>query len=145
MTSPQNWDQAHYGPGGADKGGGPGPDQPAGPPRNGFGVAALTLGLIAAVLFWTVFGGILLGLLAVIFGILGFRRGKRGEATNGTLAMVGTVIGALAFLASGAILAFVLSVVSSGNYDELQDCVQNAGTSAEQEKCQEDFIDSVVK
>ncbi|HWM37751.1 MAG TPA: DUF4190 domain-containing protein [Streptomyces sp.] len=145
MTTPQNWDQAHYGPGGADKGGGPGADQPAGPPRNGFGVAALTLGLIAAVLFWTVFGGLLLGLLAVIFGILGFRRGKRGEATNGTLAMVGTVIGALAFLASGAILAFVLTVFSSGDYDELNDCVQNAGTQAEQQKCQEDFVDSIVK
>lgn len=46
------------------------------------GVAALTLGLIGAVLFWTVLGGVVLGLLALIFGIVGYRRGKRGEATT---------------------------------------------------------------
>jgi hypothetical protein len=106
-------------------------------------VAALTLGLIAAVLFWTILGGLLLGLLAVIFGILGYRRGKRGHATNGTLAIVGTVFGALAIIASGAILAFVVSVFSSGDFEELKDCMQNAGTTAEEQKCQKDFVDSV--
>lgn len=145
MTSPQSWDQAHHGPGGPGWSSAPGGGGPQGPPRNGFGVAALTLALIGAVLFWTVFGGLLLGLLAVIFGILGYRRGKRGEATNGTLALVGAIIGGLALAGSGIILALAVSVLSSGDYDRLNDCIQNAGTQAEEQKCQEDFVDSITK
>ncbi|OEU87184.1 hypothetical protein DB35_27210 [Streptomyces abyssalis] len=113
------------------------------PPRNGMGVAALTLGLAGALLFWTVLGGIVLGLLALIFGIVGFRRGKRGEATNGTLAAVGAVIGALALVGSSAVLVFVVSVVSSGDYSELEDCMQGANTTAQQEQCERDFVDSI--
>ncbi|MGH3308974.1 MAG: DUF4190 domain-containing protein [Streptomyces sp.] len=136
MTSPQGWDQAHTGAGGM------GPGQPQGPPRNGFGIAALTLGLIGGVLFWTILGGLLLGLLAVIFGILGFRRGKRGQATNGTLAIVGAVIGGLALIASAVVAAVGLSLVNSGEFDNLEDCVRNAQTQAEERKCQDDFADS---
>ncbi|WP_181766885.1 DUF4190 domain-containing protein [Streptomyces albidus (ex Kaewkla and Franco 2022)] len=143
MTSPQSWEQAHTGPGGAGWSG-HGGGAPSGPPRNGFGVAALTLGLIGAVLFWTILGGLLLGLLAVIFGILGFRRGKRGQATNGTLAVVGAVIGGLALVASGVVLAIGISVLSSGDYEQLNDCVQRAGTQAEEQKCQEDFVKSIT-
>jgi hypothetical protein len=141
MTSPQSWDQAHTGPGGTGWGGGAGEGAPAGPPRNGLGVAAITLALIGAVLFWTVFGGIVLGLLAVILGILGFRRAKRGQATNGTLAMVGAVIGGLALVVSGALLVFAISLMSSGAFTDLEDCMQSAGTSSEQQKCQDDFVD----
>src|SRR5665213_3215703 len=50
--------------------------------RNGLGTTALVLGVIAVVLSWTVVGGIILGVLAVVFGIVGRGRAKRGEATN---------------------------------------------------------------
>ncbi|WP_206321913.1 DUF4190 domain-containing protein [Streptomyces sp. HNM0575] len=169
MTSPQSWGEAHEGKGGPAPGGGPGgpsgPGDPGGPggptgpggpggpamwdpalsrpPRNGLGVAALTLGLIGALLFWTVLGGVVLGLLALIFGIVGFRRGRRGEATNGTLAAVGAVIGTLALLGSTVVLVFAVSLLSSGDYDELRSCVEKATTQAEQEQCQKDFVDSV--
>lgn len=145
MTSPPSWGQAQQGPGGPGPGPGgePGMWEPARPPRNGLGVAALTLGLIGALLFWTVLGGVVLGLLALIFGVVGFRRGKRGEATNGTLAAVGAVIGAFALVGSTVVLVFVLSVLSSGDYAELEDCVRKATTQAEQEQCQQDFVDSI--
>jgi len=145
MTSPQSWGQAHQGHGGADPGYGEERWEPARPRRNGMGTAALTLGLIGALLFWTILGGIALGLLALIFGIVGFRRGKRGEATNGTLAMVGAILGALALVGSSAILAFAVSVVGSGDYQEFQDCTEKAATTAEQQQCQKDFIDSFSK
>ena len=150
MTSPQGWDHARPGEGGPDPYGpgpygtgpyGPGPGQPAGPPRNGFGIAALTLGLIGAVLFWTVIGGLLLGLLAVVFGILGFRRGRRGQATNGTMAMTGAIIGALALIASGVIVAVGASLLNSGEFSSLKDCLEHAGTQSEQKQCQRDFED----
>jgi len=142
MTSPQSWDQAHYG-----SAGGPAPygtGGPQGPPRNGMGVAALTLGLIGAVLFWTMLGGIVLGLLALIFGIVGYRRGKRGEATNGTLAIVGAVIGGLALIGSTVMLALAVSVISSGDYEKLEDCMREAGTQTEQQQCEDDFVKSIT-
>lgn len=159
MTASQSWGEAHQGPPVAGPGygepgdGGPGMWEPArpalgaSPPKagKGFGVAALTLGLVGALLFWTVLGGIVLGLLALIFGILGFRRGRRGEATNGTLAAVGAVIGAVALIGSSVVLVLVVSLVSSGDYGELERCVQNATTQAEQEQCQQDFVDSITQ
>jgi hypothetical protein len=144
MTSPPSWGQAHQGPGGPGPYGGEhGMWEPARPPRNGMGVAALTLGLVGALLFWTVLGGVVLGLLALIFGVVGHRRGSRGEATNGTLAVVGAVIGALALVGSTIVLVFVVSVLSSGDYGELESCVRDAATQSEQEQCQRDFVDSI--
>jgi hypothetical protein len=51
-------------------------------PRNGFGIAALILGLLALLASWTVLGGIVFGVLALIFGLLGQARAKRGESTT---------------------------------------------------------------
>jgi hypothetical protein len=143
MTSPESWGAAHKGPGGSGPYGEQGMWESAPPPRNGFGVAALTLGLVGALLFWTVLGGVVLGLLALIFGIVGFRRGKRSEATNGTLAAVGAVIGTFALIGSSVVLVFAVSVLSSGDYGELKDCMRNAPTQAELKQCQRDFVDSI--
>src|SRR5438045_1694313 len=48
-------------------------------PKNGFGTAALVLGIIGLVLFWTIVLGVVLGVLALVFGILGHKRANRGE------------------------------------------------------------------
>ncbi|MGY0486075.1 DUF4190 domain-containing protein [Streptomyces sp. WG-D5] len=64
--------------------------------RNGLGTAALILGVIGAVsgliplLFWL--AGIL-GLIALILGLTGRGRAKRGEATNKGIALAGTILG----------------------------------------------------
>ncbi|GAA2274568.1 hypothetical protein GCM10010145_51820 [Streptomyces ruber] len=107
--------------------------------RNGFGVAALVLGLLGAVLFWTVLGGIILGLLAVIFGILGYRRKKRGVATNGAMAIIGAVVGALALVVSAILLAAGVSLLNSEEFKSYSDCIRHADTQAEQEQCAKDF------
>src|SRR3954451_210852 len=39
--------------------------------RNGLGTAALICGIVAIVLCWTVFFGIVLGILGIVFGIVG--------------------------------------------------------------------------
>ncbi|WP_199566465.1 DUF4190 domain-containing protein [Streptomyces corynorhini] len=127
----------NYGYPGADPyGGGPAP-------RNGLGIAALVVSLIGLVFFWTVVGGIVLGLLAIVFGVIGFRRGKRGEATNGTMALIGAIIGVLAILASGLIIAVGVSFFKSEGFSDLRDCLSSADTQAEQQKCEDDFKDSV--
>ncbi|MFD3731283.1 DUF4190 domain-containing protein [Streptomyces sp. NPDC058632] len=116
-------------------------DGPAGPGErhNGFGITALVLGLVGAVLFWTVIGGIVLGLLALVFGVLGHRHKKRGVATNGTMAVIGAVIGALVLVTSSVLLAVGAAVFNSDEFKNYTDCVEHADTEADRRQCAKDF------
>lgn len=73
------------------------------PPRNGFGVASLVLGVIGLVTSLFVLG-IVPGVLAIVFGGLGRGRARRHEATNGGMAIAGIVLGVLAVIAG---IAFI--------------------------------------
>ncbi|MER5933362.1 DUF4190 domain-containing protein [Streptomyces sp. NPDC002054] len=79
------------------------------PMRNGFGVTALVLGIISAVMFCTSFIAVAIGITAVVFGILGRGRVTRGEADNGGVALAGIILGAVGIVV-GALLAVVLIV-----------------------------------
>jgi hypothetical protein len=121
-----------YGPGGYGA--------PAAQPRNGFGVAALVLGLLALLLSWTVIGGIILGILAVIFGVLGRGRAKRGEATNGGFSVAGIVLGVLGVLIAIAFIALAVSALNSPAGRDYRDCLQrSAGNPNMIERCMTDF------
>ncbi|WP_228978681.1 DUF4190 domain-containing protein [Streptomyces sp. DH12] len=84
---------------------------PASPARNGLGTAALVLGIIGTVtgfvplLFWL--AG-LLGLIALVLGLSGRGRAKRGEATNKGATTAGAILGLVALVLSavGAFLTF---------------------------------------
>ncbi|MEU6843786.1 DUF4190 domain-containing protein [Streptomyces sp. NPDC046716] len=75
------------------------PHQPQQAARNGLGTAALILGIIGALsgvipfLFWL--AGIL-GVIALILGLTGSGRAKRGEATNKGVALTGAILGLVA-------------------------------------------------
>ncbi|GAB3680292.1 DUF4190 domain-containing protein [Streptomyces sparsus] len=118
-------------------------DQPQGSPRNGLGIAALVLGIIALATFWTVVGGIILGIVAIVLGIIGFRRQRQGVATNGTMAIVGAVLGALGLIASAIILAVGVSFFNSEEFGNLTECLEQAETAEEQQECERDFSDQV--
>ncbi|WP_308101585.1 DUF4352 domain-containing protein [Streptomyces sp. S07_1.15] len=83
---------------------------PALPPRNGLGTAALILGIIGVVtgvipfMFWL--GGIL-GIIALLLGLSGRGKAKRGEATNKGTATAGAVLGPVA-----VVLSVVMGVVT---------------------------------
>ena len=62
-------------------------------PKNGLGIAALIVAIIGLVFCWTVVGGIILGVVAVIIGFLARGRVNRGEASNGGVAIAGIVLG----------------------------------------------------
>ncbi|MDQ3762000.1 MAG: DUF4190 domain-containing protein [Actinomycetota bacterium] len=107
---------------------GPGPGYGAPPGRrNGFGIAALVLGLLALVLSWTIIGGIIFGILALIFGLLGRARAKRGEATNGGVSVAGAVLGIIGLFIAIALVAFGLSLLNSPAGRSYQQCIEQSG------------------
>jgi hypothetical protein len=71
----------------------------AAPMRNGLGVAALACGL-AGILLGQVpllfLGSGALGVLAIVFGIIGIRRTMHGTASNRAMAVTGLVAGVVA-------------------------------------------------
>ncbi|MGH3670426.1 MAG: DUF4190 domain-containing protein, partial [Pseudonocardiaceae bacterium] len=108
--------------------------------RNGFGIAALVLGLLALVLCWTIIGGIVLGLLALLFGAFGRARAGRGEATNGGMAIAGLVLGVLGLLLGIGLFAFGVSIVNSPAGQNYEHCIRQAGTDqAKLRQCFNDF------
>ncbi|PWJ51211.1 protein of unknown function [Quadrisphaera granulorum] len=78
-------------------------DRPA--PKNGIGIAALVLGILALLSGFFVIGG-LFGLVAIVLGFIGTRRAKRGEATNRGMAITGIVLGALGVVGAVIAIAF---------------------------------------
>lgn len=117
---------------------------PAGPKRNGFGVAALVLGILALLTSLFIVPGLILGVLAVIFGFLGRRRASRGEADNGGLAITGLVLGLLAVVIS-VVLAIAAGsvlnrIVNTPEGQRLTECLQQAnGDQARTQACQDEF------
>lgn len=108
--------------------------------RNGMGIAALILGLFALALSWTILGGILLGILALIFGLIGRSRAKRGEATNGGVSVAGVVLGIVGLLISVGLILFGISLINSPAGKDLRQCIeQSHGDAAAIQDCEKEF------
>ncbi len=115
------------------------PPAPMGP-RNGLGIASLVLAIIALLSVWSVFGGIILGLAALIIGLVARGRVKRGEATNGGVAIAGVVLGALAVIVGLAFLAIWMTFWKDIGGDDYMSCLQKAGSDpVKQQQCQQQF------
>ena len=113
-------------------------------PSNGMGTAALVVGILAVLSVITVIGGVVLGVVAVILGVMARGRVKRGEASNGGAALAGIVLGAAAALLSIAIVAAGVSLINSDSGKKLQDCLDKAGDQAAIEQCQREFRDDLT-
>ena len=105
------------------------------------GVAALILGIVALLGFWTIILGIVLGLLALIFGIIGRKRATRREATNGGVALAGAILGGIALAASVLFLALVgaFFVNHKSDIQKFRDCVNSAQTDQQRQDCANKF------
>ncbi|MDX3456056.1 DUF4190 domain-containing protein [Streptomyces sp. ME02-8801-2C] len=105
---PQQPGYAGSGPTYPTYGGGPGygwaPMAPQ--PMNGMGTASLVVGIVSAAVFciWPL--AIVLGILAVVFGLVARQRARRGQATNAGQALAGIICGAV-----GIVLAVTLGVL----------------------------------
>lgn len=105
---------------------------------NGLGVTALVLGIIALLFSWA--GGGLLGIVAIVLGVLGRGKAKRGEADNGGMALAGIITGVVSVLITAAVIAAGVALFNSDSGQDLIDCLNDAGNSAEaQQACQREF------
>jgi hypothetical protein len=145
-ASPPGWGQ----PGQGQPYGQPGQGQPygqpvpGGPKRNGLGIAALVLGVLALLGSFTIVFGFILGVVAIVLGLMGRGRARSGQADNGTMAVVGAVLGALAIVLSAVFIAIGVAIFNSDSGRSLVDCLTDAGNDqAAIEQCQREFEDSI--
>ncbi len=110
--------------------------------RNGLGVAALITGILGLFGSCSVVFGVLLGIVAVILGLVARGRVKRGQANNGGIATAGIVLGILAIIVS---IAWIVWVFQGADVPQFFDCLSKAGNDQLQTNlCTSDFEDRVA-
>jgi hypothetical protein len=104
------------------------------------GTTALVLGVVALTLVLLLLFsplGALLGLVAVLFGILGLMRANRGEADNRGQAVAGLVTGGIALLLG---IFFTISIgtwfsTHVADFNRFGRCMDSATGQAAHEEC----------
>ncbi len=89
----------------------------------GLAITSLVLGILGVVTFCTMFGGVILGALALIFGLIALLQSRSGRAGGRGMALAGLVLGAIG-LAGSLVMGWYLW--SHGMQDYLH-CVNDAG------------------
>ncbi|MEX0170263.1 DUF4190 domain-containing protein [Streptomyces sp. LMG1-1-1.1] len=89
-------------------------------PSNGMGTTAMVLGIIAVAGFCMYGLGMILGILALIFGVIGLKKVNRGEATNRGMAIAGIVLGSIGTVVSAVFLGFIIWAIAqdSSSFDD---------------------------
>ncbi|OBI84253.1 DUF4190 domain-containing protein [Mycobacterium sp. E740] len=106
-------------------------------PKNGLGIAALVIAIVALL---SVFGGVVLGVVAVILGFLGWNRAKRGEATNGGIAVAGIVLGFLSIIEAIVLIWLAVWGFNQVGGTDYIDCVSRAGSDQDAvQQCSDQF------
>lgn len=114
---------------------------PPSAPKNGLGIASLVIAIIALL---SVFCGIVLGVVAVILGFLGWGRAKRGEATNGGVAVAGIVLGFLSIIEAVVLIGLAVWGFGEAGGTDYLDCLSRAGSDRQAaEQCAEQFQERV--
>ncbi|MDX2919128.1 MULTISPECIES: DUF4190 domain-containing protein [Streptomyces] len=90
-------------------------------PNNGLGTAAMVIGIISVVGFCLYGLNIILGILALVFGIIGLGRAKRGEATNRGMALAGVILGSVGIVVGAAILGVIIWAATTADSDRNRD------------------------
>ncbi|GAA2441155.1 hypothetical protein GCM10010421_34810 [Streptomyces glaucus] len=90
-------------------------------PQNGTGIAAMVLGILSCCLF-CMYGvvSVVLGILAVVFGIKGRKKAEQGLADNHGQAQAGLIMGVIG-LVLGVIVIVLIAVGITAAINEEQD------------------------
>ena len=123
----------------------PGGGAPARPLPTGMAVASLVLGVLGILTAFFLIGG-LLGLIALILGLVALGKIKRGEAGGRGMAIAGIVTGAIALLLSIIVVVSVGAFFAENKdkFSNLAECVEAAGDDqAAVQACEDDFARSI--
>jgi hypothetical protein len=96
---------------------------------NGLAIAALVCGIVGLVLFWTVWVGLILGILAIVFGAVGRSRAALG-APNKSQATAGMWLGIAAVVVSILFIGLITTWVSGHQgriITEIERCMDDPG------------------
>lgn len=105
--------------------------------RNGLGMAALVMAIVGLLLCFTVVGGVVLGIAAVVMGFMGRGRVKRGEANNGGVAIAGVVLGFLSIVAGLVFIAIYVYLSRQTGFVDFYDCMtKTSNDPAAQQQCE---------
>lgn len=100
--------------------------------------------MVAIISLFSVVGGVVLGVVAVILGFLGRGRVKRGEANNGGIAMAGIVLGVLSIVVSVVAIAIAVWGFREVGGTDYVDCLSRAGSDQQAiEACADEFTQRV--
>jgi hypothetical protein len=104
----------------------------------------LVVAIIGLVFCWTVVGGVILGVGAIIMGFVARGRVKRGEATNGGVAIAGIVLGFLAIVVSLVFIPIWIGMFEEVGGSNYVDCLSKAGSDEQAiQKCADQFREHV--
>lgn len=108
-------------------------------PRNGMAITALILGILSLPAAFVVgFPGIVLGILAIIFAIVGLRRAGKDRVSNKGMAIGGLVTGIIGLIIGVIVAIFFFIAIGIAN-----DCADEIGrqpTQTELEQCINDSV-----
>ncbi len=117
---PGGFDSGSHGGGGGAPPPHHGAPMPMGEARNGLGTASLACGIVGLVLSLIPAVNLFtwpLGVLAIVFGAVGWSRVNKGQATNKSQTIAGLVLGIVSFFTF--CLIYVLLSAGSGEYYNL--------------------------
>lgn len=103
--------------------------------RNGLAITSMVLGILALVTCWLTFPGIVLGILAVIFGGVGIARARGDRVSNMGMAIAGLITGII-----GAVIGTVLFIFA---FQIASDCQDQFGTQITDQELQQCIQDKV--
>lgn len=113
-------------------------------PKNGVGIAALVIAILALMSAFSVIGGVILGLVAILLGFIAHNRVKKGEANNGGIALAGIIIGFISVILGLAFIAIWVGIFNRVGGDDYIACLREAGQNqAKIQLCAEEFQQSV--
>lgn len=110
------------------------------PKSKGLAIAALVCGILAAISFCTIVGGLLFGLLAVVLGAIAGMKVRRGTGGGGVMAVVALILGVVAIVAAIVFGVFFWNFWEDSGGKEFTDCVSRAGSDQQQiAQCEDQF------
>ncbi|MFI9407073.1 DUF4190 domain-containing protein [Nocardia sp. NPDC052316] len=113
-------------------------------PGKGLAIAALVLGILALLTFWTVIGGILFGLAGLVIGIIAAARARKGAAEGSAMAITGLVLSIIALVVTAIAIAVGFALFTYTGGDEFTDCVNDAGNDQSKiDQCERDWQQTV--